>query len=93
MPFLHLVVMNRDCDGLCGADEVDQPFAASDCGIEQISVKQFEVRSMDRDDHARALAPLIFMHRSGISENQFIEIGQVVLDLSVIESDQDDIFF
>jgi hypothetical protein len=43
----------------------------------------------DRDDHRRILRPLRFVNRHGVGMDQFVEVGIVVVDFSIIDGHLD----
>ncbi len=86
-PLLNVVVAHRKADGLFGADEYHKPLAAGDAGVEQVAVEHLEMAHVDRDDHAGALAALIFVDRDGVGEDEIIDLRELVLDALIIKTD------
>jgi len=63
-------VANRDRDGLLLADKNHQPLAASDAGVEEVSLEHCVVLGEDRDDYGGILRALALVDGGGVGGNQ-----------------------
>jgi hypothetical protein len=57
------------CDGLLLADKDHQPLAASNAGVEEVSLQHGIMLGQDRDDHGWILRTLALVDGGGIGGN------------------------
>ena len=81
------VIFYGDEEGLFGSDEDIEFFSAGDSGVEQIALEELVVGGVDGHDDAGAFAALVFVYGYGVSEDEFVEIGEVVEDFASVDVD------
>src|ERR1700690_682173 len=71
-------VANRNRDGLLLADQDHEPLAASNAGIEEVSLQHSVVLGEDRDDHGGIFGALALVDGGGIGGNQRVKFAKAV---------------
>src|ERR1700730_8617621 len=79
-------VANRNRDGFLLADEDHEPLAASDAGVEEISLQHCVVLGEDRDDHGGIFGALALVDGGGIGGNQGVKLAEAVVHRAPVEA-------
>ena len=80
-----VVAVGRDGDGFLLADQNDQPLAARDAGIEQITLQHGVVLRHDRGHHRWVFRPLALVDGCSVGRHQGVEFAEAIGDRALVE--------
>jgi hypothetical protein len=82
-------VAHRDGDGLLLPDQHNQPLAACDASVEQVSLQHRVMLSEHWDDHRWIFGALAFVNGRRVSGHQHVEFAKAVSDGSAVKAGSD----
>jgi hypothetical protein len=79
-------VAYRDSDSFLLANQHDEPLAAGDAGVDQISLQHRVVLRHERDHYRGVFLPLALVNRCSVCRHQGIEFAEAVGDRTPVET-------
>ena len=81
--------LRGDGDRLLGPDHHEQPLGPGEGGVEEIPLQHGVVGGVHRQDHAGVFGSLALVDGHRVGQGEFIEIAEIVRDLSVVNLHHD----
>ena len=81
--------MDSDAHRILLTDQDNQAGAASDPGVEQVSLQHVVVLGQDRDDDGGVLGTLRLVDGGGVGEHNLVQLTELIDNLPAVEIDQD----